>query len=143
MNTRTCPVCGLEQDQAATQCTRCAWDFSPLLGTAEQVRDVLRARLEQARTAWRGQRYNPDLEPELERDNFETVDEFSRRIAERLWSIGEAELQKVDYDIETGRFPLKIRPVRDWVKRLVDENEPLYLTLSRDPARALYQHSPT
>ena len=143
MTTRNCPVCGLEQDQAATECARCAWDFSPLLGTAEQVREVARARLEEARTAWRERRYNPDLVPELVRDAFETLDEFSERIAERPWYLGDAELQKAGYDIETGRFPIKVRSVRDWAGRCAGEKDPFYVTLPRDSARTLYQRSLT
>ena len=142
MTTRTCPVCGLEQDQAATECARCAWDFSPLLGTAEQVREVARARLEEARTAWRERRYNPDLVPELARDPFETLDEFFARIAERPWYVGEAELQKAGYDIATGRFPVEVRSLRDWAGRWVNEKDQFYVILPRDPARALYRRSP-
>jgi hypothetical protein len=99
--------------------------------------------LEEARTAWRERRYNPELVPELARHPFETLDEFFARIAERPWYVGEAELQKAGYDIATGRFPVEVRSLRDWAGRWVDKQDPLYVTLSRDPARALYQHSPT
>ncbi|AUB80574.1 hypothetical protein [Candidatus Thiodictyon syntrophicum] len=56
MADKTCPVCGQEQEETAPACTRCNWDFSPLLGTGERVRTVLSRRLEEARTAWRQRR---------------------------------------------------------------------------------------
>lgn len=53
MANRTCPVCGLEQSESATACGRCGWDFSPMLGTAEQTRTTLARHLAEAQTAWR------------------------------------------------------------------------------------------
>lgn len=85
---KTCPVCGLDQDQETSDCTRCGWDFSPLLGAPEQVETLIRKNLDQTRTAWRQRCYDPDLVPELERDPFETPSEYSVRLTERLWYVG-------------------------------------------------------
>ena len=137
--TKTCPICGLEQERGTLDCTRCGWDFSPLLGAPEQVEALLRKRLDQARTAWRQRRYDPDLIPDLEHDPFETPDEFTARLAERPWYVGEGELLKAEYDIETGRFPLGIRSPRPWANPLVDPEGSFSLYLPRDQARELYQ----
>ena len=142
MNTKatiTCPVCGFEQDRGTPDCTRCGWDFSPLLGAPEQVVALLRKRLDQARTAWWQRRYDPDLVPELERDPFETPDEFAARLTERLWYVGEGELLKAGYDIETGLFPLGIRSPKTWATPWVDPSLSYSLCLPRDQARRLYQ----
>ncbi len=137
--TKTCPICGLEQERGTLDCTRCGWDFSPLLGAPEQVEALLRKRLDQARTAWRQRRYDPDLIPDLEHDPFETPDEFTARLAERPWYVGEGELLKAEYDIETGSFPLGIRSPRPWANPLVDPDGSYSLRLPRDQARELYQ----
>ncbi len=137
--TNTCPVCGHEQERGTPDCTRCGWDFSPLLGTPEQVEVLLQVRLDQARTTWRQRRYDPDLIPELERDPFETPDEFTVRLTERPWYVGEGELLKAEYDIETRRFPLGIRSPRPWANPLVDPDGSHSLRLPRDQARELYQ----
>lgn len=52
-----CPVCGLLQPTAhdnnqPVSCSRCGWDFSPVLGTSEEARTVLGRRLQEARVAW-------------------------------------------------------------------------------------------
>ena len=139
--TKACPVCDLEQDKDASDCIRCGWDFSPLLGTPDQVAALLRERLDQARTAWRQCRYNPDLIPVLERDPFETPAEFAARVAERPWYVGECELRKAEYDIATGRFPLQLTTIQDWAKPGSQHHEHMYLRQSRDEARELYAQS--
>lgn len=139
--TNNCPVCGLEQDKEASDCIRCGWDFSPLLGTPDQVAALLRERLDQARTAWCQCRYNPELIPVLERDPFETPAEFAARVAERPWYVGECELRKAEYDIATGRFPLQLTTIQDWAKPGSQHHEHMYLRQSRDGARELYAQS--
>ena len=147
MMTRNCPVCGHEQDQEMLECTCCGWDFSLLLGTPEQVEARQRERLDQAQAAWRQRRYNPELIPELERDPFETSEEFATRLAERLWYVGEGELLKAEYDIETGRFPLGIQLLQTWAKPWAkpwhDPAASYSLNLPRDQARQLYQRGAT
>ena len=143
MMTRTCPVCGHEQDQEKLECTCCGWDFSPLLGTPEQVEARQRERLDQAQAAWRQRRYNPELIPELERDPFETTEEFAARLAERPWYAGDFELRKAEYDIETGRFPLSIQLLQTWAKPWLDPAGSYSLNLPRDQARELYQRGAT
>jgi hypothetical protein len=141
MTNKTCPVCGLKQAETATACGGCGWDFSPMLGTAEQTRALLAKRLEEARAAWRQRRYNPELVPELERDPFETPEEFAERLTERQWYVGEAELLKADYDIETGRFPLRFKSIQVWVGRWLNPTDIYYLYVQRDLARRIYQQS--
>ena len=143
MMTRTCPVCGHEQDQEKLECTCCGWDFSPLLGTPDQVEARQRERIEQAQIAWRQRRYNPELIPELERDPFETTEEFAARLAERPWYAGDFELRKAEYDIETGRFPLSIQLLQTWAKPWLDPAGSYSLNLPRDQARELYQRGAT
>jgi hypothetical protein len=137
MANKTCPVCGLEQAETAAACGRCGWDFSPMLGTAEQTRTLLAKRLEEARAAWLQRRYNPELVPELERDPFETPEEFAERLAERPWYVGEAELQKAGYDIKTGRFPLRLKSSLAWVERWLNLADSCHLELgsAASPAR--------
>ncbi len=65
---RGCLVCKLEQTRKTPNCTRCGWDFSPMLGTTEQVEEHLRERLEAARTAWRQRCINPAPSPKPEPD---------------------------------------------------------------------------
>ncbi|WP_157817491.1 hypothetical protein [Candidatus Thiodictyon syntrophicum] len=139
MTTRTCPVCEHEQDHTRADCARCGWDFSPLLGTSEQVRAVLSRRLDEARTAWRQRRCNPELVPELERDPFETPEEFAARLSERPWYVGDGELQKSGYDLATRRFPLRLRNLRAWTETWLNPSDAYYLDLPRDQARSLYQ----
>jgi formylglycine-generating enzyme required for sulfatase activity len=139
MANKTCPVCGLEQAETATACGRCGWDFSPMLGTAEQTRALLARRLEEARAAWRQRRYNPELAPEPERDPFETPEEFAARLAERPWYVGEGELQKAGYDIMTGRFPLRFKSSATWFNRWWNAVGSCHLELPREQARALYE----
>ena len=139
--TNNCPVCGLEQDKDTSDCIRCGWDFSPLLGTPDQVAALLRERLDRARTAWCQCRYNPELIPVLERDPFETPAEFAARVAERPWYVGECELRKAEYDIATGRFPLQLTTIQDWAKPGSQHHEHMYLRQSRDEARELYAQS--
>ncbi len=141
MTTKICPVCGREQDQTTLDCASCGWDFSPLLGTPELVHALLQRRLEAARSAWRQRRYNPELIPALEPDPFETQEEFAKRIAERLWYVGEAGLNKAGYDIASGHFPLWLSAPKDWVNGWLKENARGYLRLPRDQAQALYQRS--
>lgn len=136
---KTCPVCGHEQDQEKSECIRCGWDFSPLLGTHERVEALHRERLDKAQAAWRQRRYNPDLIPELERDPFETPEEFAARLAERPWYLGVGELRKAEYDIETGRFPLVIRSPQTWARPWIGPGDSYSLCLPRVEARALYQ----
>ena len=138
-STRTCPACGLDQERETTDCTRCGWDFSPLIGTSYQVEAFLRERLDRARTDWRQRIYNPEFIPKLERDPFETPAEFAARVAERPWYVGDCELLKPGYDIETGRFPLGIRSPQPWATRWVDTSNSYSLCLPRDQARGLYQ----
>jgi hypothetical protein len=114
-----------------------------MLGTDEKTRAFLAKRLDEARTAWQERRYNPDLVPELERDPFETPEEFAARIGERPWYVGEGALQKAGYDIKTGRFPLEIQSPLDWAGRWLGESSSYRLILARDPARSLYRRSPT
>ena len=141
MTTRTCPVCGHQQDREKSECTCCGWDFSPLLGTPEQVEALLKDRLDRARTDWRQRRYNPELVPKLEKDSFETRAEFASRVAERPWYVGEGALWKAQYDIETGRFPLELIKIQDWVKSVLGHQNYMYLRLSRDEASKLYAES--
>lgn len=143
MMTRTCPVCGHEQDQEMLECICCGWDFSPLLGTPEQVEARQRERLDQAQAAWRQRLYNPELIPELQRDPFETPEEFAARLAERPWYVGDGELRKAEYDIETGRFPLSIQLLQTWAKPWLDPAGSYSLNLPRDQARQLYQRGAT
>ena len=84
-------------------------------------------------------RYNPELIPELERDPFETPDEFAARLAERPWYVGDGELRKAEYDIESGRFPLSVQRLQTWTKSWVDPSGSYSLNLPRDQARDLYQ----
>lgn len=109
-----------------------------MLGTGEAVALELKDRLARAREKWQANRYNPDIEPELERDPFETADEFAARIAARYWCAGEVMLDKNNYDIEASRFDVSFG-VKPWVKKLKWTVKQGYLSLSRDEARALYQ----
>ncbi len=136
---KTCPVCGLAQDRDAADCFRCGWDFSPMLGTSGRVESFLRERLDRARTDWQRRGVNPDLVPELKRDPFETPAEFAVRVSERLWYVGEGELRRAEYEIETGRFPLSIQSPRPWAKPWLDAAGTYSLRLPRDQARGLYQ----
>ena len=140
---KTCPVCGHEQEQEESECTRCGWDFSPLLGTPERVEALQKERLDKALTAWRQRRYNPKLIPELERDPFETSEEFNARLAERPWYLGLGELQKAGYDIETGCFPMGIKELRSWATTWIGSASSFRLRLPRDQARDLYHRGAT
>ncbi|NCA72572.1 MAG: hypothetical protein EOM91_21435, partial [Sphingobacteriia bacterium] len=154
MMKKICPVCGLEQDQSQRDCAWCSWDFSPMLGTPEQVAALLRDRLDRARSDWHQRLDHPEQVamlmperlnetrndwpqrqgsredvPDLERDPFETMEEFAVRtgLAERPWFIGEVELLKARYDLPTGLFPLRIRSLQAWAtKRWVRDADALY-----------------
>ena len=143
MTTTSCPVCGHEQDKENWECIWCGWDFSPLLGTPEQVEALQRERLTQAQAAWRQRRYNPELIPELERDPFETPEEFAARLAERLWYVGVGELRKAEFNIETGQFPLGIRSHQPWASSWIGQGGSYSLCLPRAQACALYQRGET
>ena len=139
MTNRTCPVCGLKQAETATACGHCGWDFSPMLGTAEQTRTLLATRLDQARAAWGQRSYDPELVPALERDPFETEEEFAARLAARPWCVGQAKLEKADYDLVTGRFPLRLESVPTWAERWLSATDTYHLKLPREQARMLYE----
>lgn len=138
MSIKTCPVCGHQQSETINDCEQCGWDFPVMLGTGEAVAQDLQARLARAREEWQANRYNPDIEPELERDPFETWDEFTARIAARYWCAGEVVLDKNNYDIETARFDIAFS-VKPWVKKLKWTAKQGCLSLNRDEARALFQ----
>lgn len=139
MNTKICPICGLEQDRQPLDCNRCGWDFSPMLGTPDQVQALLNERIDRARYSWRQIRYNPEIIPKLDRDPFETPEEFCIRLGERPWYVGEGELCKAEYNIKTGNFPLGIQSPRIWAKPWVSAAGSYSLRLPRDRARDLYQ----
>lgn len=139
MATKTCPVCELNQDNEVSDCIRCGWDFSPLLGAPDQVHALLRERIDQARTAWRQCRYNLELIPVLERDPFEAPADYAARVAERPWYVGKGELHKAEYDIGTGRFPLGIQGLQVWAKPLINLSYSYSLLIHRDQAQELYQ----
>ncbi len=156
MTTQTCPVCGLEQTRMVPECTRCCWDFAPLLGTPEQVQAILQQRLEQAKSAWSQQAFRPDRVPELTRDPFETLQEYAARLTANPWFIGEGELRKSGYELANGRFPFRLISVQDWVQRWLHAPDALerswvqywldvldkpHLRLPRDQARELYRRS--
>jgi len=84
--------------------------------------------------------------PDLTRDPFETVKEFQARISgHRPVPAGKATLIKEKYDIETGRFPMKVL-WEDWtgnVGGMPDSNSDLHLIAERDLASAIYEVSST
>ncbi|SDX01613.1 tetratricopeptide repeat protein [Thiocapsa roseopersicina] len=141
-----CPVCGIRQSALPKgapppACAQCGWDFPIFLGTDVVVRAGAQQRLDAAQAAWRAQRYVPDLLPKLTRDSFETADEFAARLAARPWCVGEAELQKTDFDVESGRFPVTFRNVHEWARyRLAAVIEP-HLNLPGEQARMLFQQA--
>jgi TPR repeat protein len=141
----TCPICALAQtatDGDNQCCPQCGWDFPVFLGTGDEVRVVLRQRLEEARTAWQRRRYNPDLVPDLVRDPFDTVAEFAERVKSHPWYVGQGELQKAGYDIKTGRFPLRFSEVRDWAAEWLARVDDPHPIIPRDEARQIWQQSP-
>ena len=86
-----------------------------------------------------------------ERDPFETPAEFEARKKQLLkafnarsanndpaFAAGKATLLKEQYDIEKGRFPVKLA-LKDWAKRLLVVVYGPYLPLDRDAARVLYR----
>ncbi len=79
-DTKTCPVCGYKQCEMVNDCAHCGWDYPVMLGSCESVTQTLNERLAKARQSWQSNLYQPDSEPELERDPFETWEEFSVRL---------------------------------------------------------------
>lgn len=138
-----CPVCNFSPFSDQQPCPQCGWESGVVLGDEASARAYTEQQLAAARADWQARRYNPELVPALERDPFETWEEFAARLTARPWYVGQAILQKDGYDIETGRFPLHIEEPRDWAQSWLTELDGLYLQLSRDPARALYNQSPT
>lgn len=114
-----------------------------MLGTPDQVAAYLHERVEQARNIWLQCRYSLEHIPVLERDPFETLDEFAAHLAERLWYVGDGELRKTGYNVENGFFPLCIQSPRTWALPLIGSNASFSLRLPRDQARDLYQRGAT
>ncbi|AUB80575.1 hypothetical protein [Candidatus Thiodictyon syntrophicum] len=148
MSSNICPVCEHEQDQDRADCARCGWDFSPLLGSTEEMRTELDRRLDAARTAWQEQRHwlLPERmaeQPRLQRDPFETPGEFSQRIGSRPWYVGSCKLDQGHYNVKTGKFPLEHLFQAGWASSLFRRGNYYLFTLARDQAKALYEESPT
>ncbi|NCA72709.1 MAG: DUF1566 domain-containing protein, partial [Sphingobacteriia bacterium] len=110
---------------------------------SQQVKRPLSKRSDQARSDGRQCHDSPKIVPDLDRDPFETVEEWATRtgLAERRWYVGEGELQKARYDLATGRFPLRLRSVPMWAMRWLPDPDVHSLRLERDAARALYQQA--
>ncbi len=134
---KTCPVCGYRQSETKNDCAQCGWNYPVMLGSCESVTQTLNERLAKARESWQSNRYQPDSEPELERDPFETWEEFSMCLSSHLWCVGEAELDKNKYDIEASRFDIELH-VKPWTKPLGWKATQYWLSLNRDEAKALY-----
>jgi hypothetical protein len=139
-NTRNiqCPICGLSQESIGiNHCRQCGWD----LAANPSITHHNHVQIEKARQTWQQRRYNPELIPDLQRDPFETEQEFSQRLSVRPWYAGIGELQKTDYDIKTGRFPIRLKSMQAWIQSWIASINQLHLQLSRDKARYLYQQS--
>ncbi len=83
--------------------------------------------------------------PDLKRDPFETPAEFAERMKSHPpVPAGTAELVREEYDIHTGRFPLRVKWA-GWIKELserIAEDDSLHITVERDTARSIYADSP-
>ncbi len=143
MSTPRCPVCERPQDADAADCLQCGWTFPIALGTPEESAVVLRQQLEAARVQWQQRRYDPGQTPYLLRDPFETVTEFAARLAARSWYVGQGALQKSEYDLESGRFPVRIVEMRDWARAWLGDVKSCHIRLPREASRLLYEQSPT
>lgn len=116
-----------------------------MLGTEEDAQGYFQQKLADARTAWQARRYDEKLIPSLQRDPFESWQEFGERLAARPWYVGQARLQKCGYKIKTRQFPLRLEELRDWARSwswLLQQHD-LHVCLARDAAQTLYQQSPT
>lgn len=78
----------------------------------------------------------------IERDPFETKEEYIKRLTEKPYCIGEAELIREDYNIETGNFPLRMVTIDDWPALERDCLHQMSCKMSRDAAVTVYQKSP-
>ncbi len=81
--------------------------------------------------------------PLLKRDPFETLAEFEKRINEYPpVPAGMAELMKDEYDIQSGKFPLRVKWAEWMIKELPDslqKNDNLHVLAERDKARRIYE----
>lgn len=93
-------------------------------------------------------RYSEDTPPaDFERDPFETVEEFEARINNHPPVLaGTATLEKAGYDIDTGRFPVKVE-WKAWVSKvsglkLPKDGANAAIQVKRETARALWENGP-
>ncbi|MFP4422736.1 MAG: hypothetical protein ACLFRG_19540, partial [Desulfococcaceae bacterium] len=85
--------------------------------------------------------------PDFERDHFETMEEFESRINNHPPVLaGTGTLEKAGYDIDTGRFPVKVE-WKEWVSKvpglkLPESGGDTAIQVKRDTARALWEKGP-
>lgn len=85
--------------------------------------------------------------PDFERDPFETVEEFEARINNHPPVLaGTGTLVKAGYDIDTGRFPVKVE-WKGWVPKvpgleLPKKDADTAIKVKRETARALWENGP-
>jgi len=170
---KDCPVCEKNDiSERETFCSQCRWKFifwatSPSSAEQEKYdkrigvarkRWLLTQKMQKIKRAGSFQsepekiqlkreqnKYEISREvPDFERDVFETLDEYQKRLEISLpVACGDAELIRDKYDIGSGRFPLKIRWY-EWFKnsnkmRDAAKKDGYQLMVKRDTARSLYE----
>ena len=73
-------------------------------------------------------------------DKFLAVFNQAGQTHDPAYQVGVAALQKEGYDIETGKFPLKIA-WQEWGTQLAEQTQG-YILIPRDEARALWEEGP-
>ena len=159
---RTCPVCQSKQENEKPFCMECGWEFKIWLGDiSKKERLLYEERLTIFKRNWErltgpGARkgmgnnttsagsntaqYNETTPiPELERDSFETHDEFRERIEQhKPVCMGTAQFSHKSYDIESSTFSFTLS-IKDWAQKLYRSNEHFYITAKRDDARSIFE----
>jgi formylglycine-generating enzyme required for sulfatase activity len=163
-----CPICQWEaKEENPRFCAGCGWEFKLFLsdvGEAEKAAYAERVAI--ARKNWAelqefraGKKAAPEPPketgsagspseakvPELTRDPFETAAEFEKRINDTpAIPAGTGRLIREEYDIDSGRFPVKVE-WWDWAKALPGlpkDGDGLHVVAKRDLAKAIYESGP-
>ena len=119
-----CPVCNTECLENSQVCDVCTWEFELYVSDiSEQEKKTYRQKLLFAQQKWnnllKAKVYSEKTKvPALERDPFETLEEFKARIMKYPpIPAGKAKLFKKDYSFKIGEFPLKIE-WEEWIQML-------------------------
>jgi tetratricopeptide (TPR) repeat protein len=138
-----CPVCKFQNPQEAGFCTQCSWTFESRFGINEGIKQAYEEELAHAKEQWAQfeSKHQPKTaSPELDRDAFETQEEYQQRLNGLWYYAGQIELDSTQFHMETGCFPVQVVSPQDWYQNLLPTAPLLYATLSREQARNLHSN---